>query len=199
MKAMKRHDVRWRRLLAALLTMPLLMLAASAYSAPKNLLVLGDSLSAEYGLTRGSGVAHSGGASKAWGGTNWAATSAAGISGNKYFTLGLTVNAGHTESLSSIGLHYRRSSDGPASLLLQYQLNNGSWVTVSDTANLFTDTTTIGGNATVNLSSVAALQNLAGGTVVNFRFTPYGATTTTGTFYIYNQTGNDLTINGSYT
>ncbi|MFJ9449296.1 arylesterase [Herbaspirillum sp. NPDC101397] len=52
---MKRHDVRWRRLLAALLTMPLLMLAASAYSAPKNLLVLGDSLSAEYGLTRGSG------------------------------------------------------------------------------------------------------------------------------------------------
>jgi len=45
----------WRRLLAALLAMPLLMLAASAYSAPKTLLVLGDSLSAEYGLTRGSG------------------------------------------------------------------------------------------------------------------------------------------------
>jgi acyl-CoA thioesterase-1 len=55
MKAMKRHDVRWRRLLAALLAMPLLMFAASAYSAPKTLLVLGDSLSAEYGLTRGSG------------------------------------------------------------------------------------------------------------------------------------------------
>nr|WP_034293085.1 arylesterase [Herbaspirillum sp. RV1423] len=35
--------------------MPLLMLAASAYSAPKTLLVLGDSLSAEYGLARGSG------------------------------------------------------------------------------------------------------------------------------------------------
>ncbi len=55
MKAMKRHDVRRRRLLAALLAMPLLMFAASAYSAPKTLLVLGDSLSAEYGLTRGSG------------------------------------------------------------------------------------------------------------------------------------------------
>ena len=55
MKAMKRHDVRWRRLLAALLAMPLLMFAASAHSAPKTLLVLGDSLSAEYGLTRGSG------------------------------------------------------------------------------------------------------------------------------------------------
>jgi len=55
MKAMKRHDVRRRRLLAALLALPLLMLAASAYSAPKTLLVLGDSLSAEYGLARGSG------------------------------------------------------------------------------------------------------------------------------------------------
>jgi len=55
MKAMKRHDLRRRRLLAALLAMPLLMFAASAYSAPKTLLVLGDSLSAEYGLTRGSG------------------------------------------------------------------------------------------------------------------------------------------------
>ena len=55
MKAMKRHDVRRRRLLAALLAMPLLMFAANAYSAPKTLLVLGDSLSAEYGLARGSG------------------------------------------------------------------------------------------------------------------------------------------------
>lgn len=41
--------------LVALLALPLLMLAASAHSAPKNLLVLGDSLSAEYGLARGSG------------------------------------------------------------------------------------------------------------------------------------------------
>lgn len=35
--------------------MVLLLIAASAYSAPKTVLVLGDSLSAEYGLTRGSG------------------------------------------------------------------------------------------------------------------------------------------------
>lgn len=40
------------KLLAALL---LLSAAASAYSAPKTVLVLGDSLSAEYGLARGSG------------------------------------------------------------------------------------------------------------------------------------------------
>lgn len=53
-RKVNRHN-SWRRLVVALLTMPLLLLAASAYSAPKTLLVLGDSLSAEYGLTRGSG------------------------------------------------------------------------------------------------------------------------------------------------
>ncbi len=41
-----------RRMLCGLL---MLAASASAYSAPKTVLVLGDSLSAEYGLTRGSG------------------------------------------------------------------------------------------------------------------------------------------------
>jgi len=45
----------WRQLLAGATLLLLLLTAASAYSAPKNLLVLGDSLSAEYGLQRGSG------------------------------------------------------------------------------------------------------------------------------------------------
>ncbi|MCP1572279.1 acyl-CoA thioesterase-1 [Herbaspirillum rubrisubalbicans] len=42
-------------LLRLLLGLALVLAATSAYSAPKNLLVLGDSLSAEYGLQRGSG------------------------------------------------------------------------------------------------------------------------------------------------
>lgn len=45
-------------LLRSLLGVALIMLATSAYSAPKTLLVLGDSLSAEYGLERGSGWAN---------------------------------------------------------------------------------------------------------------------------------------------
>jgi len=44
-----------RRTMMLLLASLLLMFATVAHSAPKNLLVLGDSLSAEYGLTRGSG------------------------------------------------------------------------------------------------------------------------------------------------
>src|SRR5450830_41315 len=44
-----------RRTMMLLLASLLLMFATVAHSAPKTLLVLGDSLSAEYGLTRSSG------------------------------------------------------------------------------------------------------------------------------------------------
>ncbi|WP_317204100.1 arylesterase [Janthinobacterium sp.] len=44
-----------RRRLLLCLPLAALLCAASAYSAPKTVLVLGDSLSAEYGLQRGSG------------------------------------------------------------------------------------------------------------------------------------------------
>ncbi|MBV5324355.1 MAG: hypothetical protein J0626_03270, partial [Rhodospirillaceae bacterium] len=43
------------RIMRTLLAMLLASLMASAYSAPKTVLVLGDSLSAEYGLARGTG------------------------------------------------------------------------------------------------------------------------------------------------
>ncbi len=51
---------RWQntirhRALQSLLTLAMLMTAMTAHSAPKTVLVLGDSLSAEYGLARGSG------------------------------------------------------------------------------------------------------------------------------------------------
>jgi len=44
-----------RSLRQTILLLATMMLAAAAHSAPKTLLVLGDSLSAEYGLARGSG------------------------------------------------------------------------------------------------------------------------------------------------
>lgn len=49
----KQHCVSrlWRHLVAMLV----MLVATSAYSAPKHILVLGDSLSAEYGLARGTG------------------------------------------------------------------------------------------------------------------------------------------------
>jgi hypothetical protein len=44
---------------------------------------------------------------------------------------------------------------------------------------------------------VSGLQNLAAGTVVTFRLTPFGATGSAGTFYVYNKSGIDLALSGT--
>src|SRR5262249_44865841 len=65
-------------------------------------------------------------------------------------------------------------------------------------SNAFSSTSTSGADMTeLNLSSVAGLQNLAAGNVVTFRIVPYGATSSAGTWYVYNHTGNDLVVSGS--
>jgi acyl-CoA thioesterase-1 len=46
---------RWMEAFRSLVALAFMLLATSAYSASKTVLVLGDSLSAEYGLARGSG------------------------------------------------------------------------------------------------------------------------------------------------
>jgi hypothetical protein len=151
------------------------------------------------GLTRGSGVSASGsGVANGWGGNNWAATSAAGISGNKFVTFGLTVSAGSTASLSSIDLFYRHSATGPNSGLWQYEVNGGAWTTIGDFPNEFPSTSTSGALMNeLDLSGVSGLQNLSGGTVVVFRLVPYASSGSGGTWYVYDQSGNDLIVNGT--
>ena len=153
------------------------------------------------GLTRGAGVSTSGSAaSNAWGGSNWASSASSGISGNQFVTFGLTVNSGSTLSLSSLDMNYRRSGTGATSGYWQYQLNGGSWATIGDFANQFSSTSTSGASIPeINLAGVGSLQSLPGGTAVTFRVTPYGATSSGGTWYIYGTTGNDLLVNGSST
>jgi hypothetical protein len=151
------------------------------------------------GLTRGSGVTTTGtAAANAWGGANWASTSTAGISGNETVTFGLTVSAGFTESLSSIALNYRHSATGPSNGFWQYQIGTGAFTLISDVTNEFSSTSSSGAAITpLSLSGVTALQNLAAGTIVNLRLTPYGSTSSAGTWYVYDITGSDLVVNGS--
>ena len=150
------------------------------------------------GLTRGSGVTMAGTAvSGAWGGTGWGASSADGITSNATVTFGITLG-NVTSSLSSITMNYLRTSTGPTSALWQYQKSGGTWTTLGDFSNQFSDTSTTGAAISpISLSGIAGLQNLAGGTTVNFRIIPYGATDSTGQWYIKNIDGMDLTINGS--
>lgn len=152
------------------------------------------------GLTRGSGVGTTGtAASNAWGGNDWASTSSAGISGNETITFGLTVSAGFTESLSAINLNYRHSGTGPSNGYWQYEIGTGAYTLISDVSDEFPSTSSSGAAMTaLSLSSVTALQNLTAGTVVNFRLTPYGSTSSAGTWYIYDiSPGSDLVISGS--
>ncbi|MFL5330882.1 MAG: ribonuclease domain-containing protein [Gemmataceae bacterium] len=150
------------------------------------------------GLTRGSGVTTiNTAAGNAWGGNGWATTSALGVSGSAIATFGMTVDPGHTLSLSSIDLYYRRSSSGPPDGLWQYQLAGGSWVTIADVTSEFSSTSTTGAAmAQLNLAGTVALQNIAAGTAVNFRIVPYGSTNTGGAWYVYDTAGNDLVVSG---
>jgi hypothetical protein len=152
------------------------------------------------GLTRGSGVTTSGSAaSNAWGGANWASTSSAGISGNEFVTFALTVDSGDEISLSSIAMNYRRSSTGPSSGYWQYEIGTGAWTLIGDESNEFSSTSSSGSTITpISLTGISGLQDLAAGTKVTLRLIPYGATSSSGTWYVYDESGNDLTVAGVY-
>jgi 2',3'-cyclic-nucleotide 2'-phosphodiesterase (5'-nucleotidase family) len=154
------------------------------------------------GLTRGTGVSISGtGAARAWGGTDWqTASAAAAVSGNDFVTFKVTANAGYQISFTSIPkFDYRRSATGAGSGLLQYQLGNGAF---NDITTLAYSVSTSGGGsiASIDLSGIAALQNVPAGTTVTFRIVNFGGTTAGGTWYVFdvaNSTALDLEVDGT--
>jgi hypothetical protein len=101
-------------------------------------------------------------------------------------------------SLSSLDLYYRRSATGPGSGYWQYELNGGAWTTIRDVPNEFSSTSSSGAAmAELDLSGVGGLQNLAAGMAVVLRLVPYGASGSAGTWYVYDQPGTDLVVNGT--
>ena len=151
------------------------------------------------GLTRGSAVtAQNTASANAWGGTGWSLTTGqAGAAAGQTVTVGLTVSAGYAASLSAVDLTYRHSGAGPTGGFWQYQVNGGAWGTIADVAGEFPAAT--GTIAELNLTGLSALQNLAAGTVVLLRLSPYAATSSGGNWYVNDGTGDDLTIAGTTT
>jgi len=154
------------------------------------------------GLTRGSGVGTAGtAASRGWGGTDWAtASAAAAVTAGDVFTFTVAANAGHKVSISGISrFDYRRSSTGPTSGVLQYQI--GATAFVDAAALSFTSTASAGASvAAIDLSGVAALQNVPAGTTITFRVMNYAASGAGGTWYLYdtaNTTASDLEVAGT--
>lgn len=162
---------------------------------------LATDLTAVNGIIRGSGLTLASGATLNgyWGANSFSTTTAAnGISTNKFLTFRLQSTNGNIVSYKTIdSLKIRIAADGPIRYQLDYQINNGSFVTI----------TTISGPSRtaanykldpINISNINALQNVPSTSTVTFRLTPFDATGT-GVFYIGDgttNTGADLSITG---
>lgn len=181
-------------------------------------------------ITRGPGLTiislARGFSSQGWNNSGTTTTTRAdAIAGNKYYTFALTIAPGATASFSDItvGL-YKSAITSPASMEWQYSLDN--FVTTGSTLTTFnhygrnsgtppgsvtpfqwmtTDTPgQTNGNPTpaLPISTVSALQNLAGPATVSFRLYGWGSingnpTTNTNTLAIGRDTGP--LINGTVT
>ncbi|MFM7912548.1 MAG: hypothetical protein ACKO9W_10240, partial [Bacteroidota bacterium] len=168
------------------------------------------------GWTRGPGVLLSAAgvsvtgtpAGNAWGGNAWDAFTTAGagnldstIARGDFVSISFTVASGATASFTSIpAYNVRRSSSGPSTGQWQYSIGAaGTFVNIGNPITWGTVFTGAGNpQSAIDLSSIAALQNLAGGTAVTFRVVNMGATGSGGTWY-FNQlaSGRDFTILGT--
>lgn len=153
------------------------------------------------GLTRGSGIGTSGsGAGRAWGGNAFTATSSGdAVSANDIITFSAAATGSYSVSYSTISrFDYRHSATGPATGVLQYQIGSGPFVDI--TALSYPDASSTGASLSpINLTGIAALQNVGPGTNVTFRIVNYGGGAT-GTWYIFdfaNSAALDFAVSGS--
>jgi endonuclease G len=153
------------------------------------------------GLTRGSGVGTTGtGAARAWGGVAFtSSTAAAAVAANQIITFSAAAQSGYTVSYAAISeFDYRHSATGPASGVLQYQIGSGAF---TDITSLSYPVSTSGGASLspINLSGIAALQNVGPGTNVTFRIVNYGGGSA-GTWYVFDVAGStapDFAVQGA--
>ncbi len=154
------------------------------------------------GLTRGPGVATvSTAASRAWGGNGFDAVStAAAVTANDFVTCGISVSNGFKVSLSSISrFDYRRSNSGPTVGVVQYQVEASGFVSIATNSYTSTSGASL---AAIDLTGIAALQNVGAGTNVTIRIVNHAATTAGGNWYIYDvatSSAPDFAISGTVT
>lgn len=155
------------------------------------------------GLTRGPGVSTAGtGAARGWGGSGWDgnANAADAIANGDYVSFTLQADDGKSLSLSSIDpIQYRRSGTGPTSGQLQYS-TGGSFTNLA-TFDYSSTATTGASLPAVDLSGIASLQNIQPSTQVTFRIANFGATGSTGTWYLFDVGADagtaDFVVNGA--
>jgi hypothetical protein len=158
------------------------------------------------GLTRGAGIATGGtGAASGWGGVGWDGPSdlAAAVTADHVVTFTVNANPGFALSLAAIAAYnVRRSASGPATGQWQYSTDGTSFTDIGSPIS-WGGTTTDAGNPqpAIDLSGIAALQNLPATTTVTFRVANWDASSSAGTWY-FNGAGSvatqqSLTLDGT--
>jgi DNA/RNA endonuclease G (NUC1) len=159
-----------------------------------------DAMVAAGGLKRGGGVTTTGtAAAGTWGGTGFdgAATLADAIARDDHISF--TVTPAAPLSFTQFPAHnLRRSSTGPSTAQWQYCIGSGPFVSLGSTISLSGTTSSGNSQPAIDLSTVSDLQVVPSGTIVTFRLVLYGATSSGGTFYINNISGDDLALNGTF-
>ena len=154
------------------------------------------------GLIRGSGVKLSGSAALGgWGGVGFTnITAAAAADADQVATFTITATNGYQVSFSSVTrFDYYRSATGPTNGVLQFRVGTGDFNYIT---NLLYPTASDGASiGTMDLSGIAALQEVGANTNVTFRIVNYGGGSK-GTWYIYDTldtTAPDLALQGVVT
>ena len=116
-----------------------------------------------------------------------------------YLQFAVNAVAGFKVSLSTLDANFRRSGTGPNTFQWQYSLDGFATAGVNIGAAISYTLNPTNGTAQtpIDLSVIAALQNVLNTTTVTFRLYGYGATATGGTFALGRLAGNDLAIGGT--
>lgn len=139
------------------------------------------------GLTRGSGIGTAGSAVPAcWGGRSFESNSAAtAIIENEFVTFTITSEEDYVVSIQGIDKYnVRRPVDGPTKGQWQYQIGAGSFNNIGSESIWIKEGA--GGNEqpAIDLSNIPELQNIPGGITITFRILIYGASKSTGRWYL---------------
>ncbi len=153
------------------------------------------------GWTRGTGITTGGTAGlNAWGGNGMISTSAsAAITAQDIVSFTGTVPSGKVlYSKAFRPYNIRVSSSGATSGQWQYRINGGAFVDLGPVVSWGNNFTSSGNmQSEITLSNISALQGLASGTSVTFRIILWGATTTSGNWYLNAfQAGDDVMYEG---
>ena len=118
-------------------------------------------------------------------GNVWGGRGVNGNTGEKYASF--TITSADEFSLKSINGSIRASATGALNTKIQYQVGAGAFADITTVTYAGAVGSTTGGEqfaSVIDLSSIAALQKIAGGTVVTIKLIPLGASGATGTWYL---------------